>query len=158
MVLRSPAFSTRASGSQFLQTGKNPPLSGTDPIGLNCKAGTAKTAIRVQETMTTDDEDTDPDAGREHLEVLKETIDRNRDQDWTHYRETYEFTLLDDGLVRISTVGETEPSATPIETENDHIVTLDGGKATDCNCHIAQRIFDRKPCRHMRAVDFHPQL
>lgn len=108
--------------------------------------------------MATDNEDTNPDEGREHLEVLKEAIDRNKYQDWTRYRETYEFTLLDDGLVRVSAVDGTDSFATLIETETDHIVTLDGGKAADCNCHIAQRVFNRKSCRHMRAVDTHPKL
>jgi hypothetical protein len=128
------------------------------PIEVKCRAGTPKIAIRVQKSMTMDDQHTNPDAGREHIEVLKETIDRNKNQGWTHYQEIYEFTLLDDGLVRISVIDKTDPSASPIETETDHIVILDGGRAADCNCHIAQRVFDQKSCRHMRAVDTNPQL
>jgi hypothetical protein len=128
------------------------------PIVVKCRAGTPKIAIRVQESMTIDGDRTDPDAGREHLEVLKETIDRNKNQGWTHYQKIYKFTLLDDSLVRISVIDKTDPSASPIETETDHIVILDGGKASGCNCHIAQRAFDQKSCRHMRAVDANPQL
>lgn len=101
--------------------------------------------------MTGDDE------GRKHIEVLKETIDRNRDLEWDTYREQYEFTLVSDGEVRLSMLDE-ESADSPVETEVDHVVELDKGTAVDCSCHIAQRPFGRESCRHMRAVDSHPQL
>ncbi len=106
--------------------------------------------------MTSDDAE-NPDAGREHLDVIKEAIDRNSDREWRDYRERYEFVLIDDGLVCITPTDD-ETATRPIETEADHVVTLDSGAAVDCNCHVARRPHDRGSCRHMRAVDAHPQL
>lgn len=106
--------------------------------------------------MTGEDDDSDPDT-REHIEVLRETIDRNRDREWDNYREEFSFEVIDDGEVRVSTVDDTE-ATTAIEVEPDHVVAVEMGRAVDCDCHIAQRPFGRESCRHMRAVDAHPHL
>ncbi|MFC6718076.1 hypothetical protein ACFQGT_10595 [Natrialbaceae archaeon GCM10025810] len=108
--------------------------------------------------MPGSDADEHPDRGREHLEVIRETIDRNSERDWDYYRENYTFTLLDEGRVRVSSIIDTESVDSPIVTEVDHVVTIDAGTPVTCNCHIARRPIDRKPCRHMRAVDAHPRL
>lgn len=105
--------------------------------------------------MTADDVD---EGCRAHLDVLKETIDRNKVPDWDRYREKFAFTILSDGAVRVSMVEEAQSDAHPLKTEGDHVVTLDGGKPVDCDCHIAQRRFGHKACRHMRAVETHPHL
>jgi hypothetical protein len=111
-----------------------------------------------------------PDRGREHLEVLRETIARNRDLDWEEYDENYAFTVLGDGTIRVSAAddGGGEGSGNgdrkedgidyPIEQEVDHVVTLEGGQVADCNCHVAQQPVGRPSCRHMRAVEAHPRL
>jgi hypothetical protein len=99
-----------------------------------------------------------PDEGREHIETLRETIDRNRNFDWEAYRERYRFTVVDDGTVRVSRIGEKAASARAVEHAVDHVVTLAGGSVVDCNCHIARRPVGRKSCRHMRAVESHPRL
>jgi hypothetical protein len=104
------------------------------------------------------DTDADPDRGREHIEVLRETVDRNRDRDWADYRERFSFTVVDDGTVLLSPVDEADTTGAAVEREVTHTVTVDGGAAVDCNCHVAQRPLDRQPCRHMRAVDAHPRL
>jgi len=104
------------------------------------------------------DDDHNPDRGREHIEVLKETIDRNRDDDWERYRERYRFTVVDDGRVRVSAVGREPTPGRAMETAVDHVVSVEGGAAVDCNCFAARRRFDRQSCRHMRAVDAHPFL
>ncbi|EJN58773.1 hypothetical protein [Halogranum rubrum] len=102
-----------------------------------------------------------PDEGREHIETLRETIDRNRNFDWEAYRERYRFTLVADGAVRVSRVdaeaAETA-SARAVEHGVDHVVTLASGRAVDCNCHVARRPVGQKSCRHMRAVESHPRL
>lgn len=100
----------------------------------------------------------DPDRGREHIEVLRETVDRNRDRDWAEYRERFLFTVVDDGTVVLSPADEADETRPAVEQEVTHTVTLDRGTAVDCNCHVAQRPFDRQSCRHMRAVDAHPRL
>lgn len=100
----------------------------------------------------------DPDRGREHIEVLKETIDRNRDDDWERYRERYRFTVVDDGRVRVSAVDQEPTPGRAMETTVDHVVSVEGGVAADCNCFAARRRFDPQSCRHMRAVDAHPFL
>lgn len=104
------------------------------------------------------DTDADPDRGREHIEVLRETVDRNRDRDWADYRERFSFTVVDDGTVLLSPVDAAAETGSAVEREVTHRVTVDGGSAVDCNCHVAQRPFDRRACRHMRAVDAHPRL
>jgi hypothetical protein len=103
-------------------------------------------------------EDTAPDRGREHIEVLRETVDRNRDRDWADYRDRFSFTVVDDGTVLLSPADEADPTGSAVEREVTHTVTVEGGTAVDCNCHVAQRPFDRQDCRHMRAVDTHPRL
>lgn len=109
--------------------------------------------------MDSDESGVNPDRGREHIAVLRETIDRNRNFGWETYCEQYRFTLVDDGTVRLSQKDDSATHATSaVATEADHIVTLDGGVVVDCNCYIAQRRFDQKPCRHMRAVRSHPRL
>ena len=104
------------------------------------------------------DTDTDPDRGREHIEVLRETVDRNRDRDWADYRERFSFTVVDDGTVLLSPTAEPDTTGAAVEQEVTHTVTVDGGTPVDCNCHVAQRPFDPRSCRHMRAVDTHPRL
>lgn len=104
------------------------------------------------------DRDDDPDRGREHIEVLRETIDRNRNHDWEGYREQYRFTVVDDGRVRLSPLGAEPTAGRAVETAVDHVVDVEGGVAVDCNCFVARRRFDRKRCRHMRAVDAHPYI
>jgi len=107
-------------------------------------------------TGETDDSDVDPDV-REHIEVLRETIDRNHDRNWDNYRTEFDFELIGDGAVRVSVATDTE-NTSPVETETDHVVTVEMRRAVDCDCHIAQRPFGRESCRHMRAVDAHPHL
>lgn len=104
------------------------------------------------------DTDTDPDRDREHIEVLRETVDRNRDRDWADYRERFSFTVVDDGTVALSATDTADTTGSAVEREVTHRVTVDRGTAVDCNCHVAQRPFDRQSCRHMRAVDAHPRL
>ena len=99
-----------------------------------------------------------PDVGREHIEVLKETIDRNIDADWSDYRDRYRFTLVDDGRVRISRRHDGEEPRNAVETGVAHVVQLEGGEPVSCNCHSAQRYLGRETCRHMRAVAAHPRL
>jgi hypothetical protein len=106
--------------------------------------------------MTDDTDDSDPDT-REHIEVLRETIDRNRDPEWDNYRTEFSFEVIDDGEVRVSMVEDPEATS-PVEVETDHVVAVEMGRAVDCDCHIAQRPFGRESCRHMRAVDAHPHL
>jgi hypothetical protein len=108
--------------------------------------------------MTDTEAEDDSDGGREHIEVLRETVDRNRDRDWADYRERFSFTIVDDGTVLLSPAAETDETASAVEREVTHTVTVDDGTAVDCNCHVAQRPFDRQSCRHMRAVDSHPRL
>jgi hypothetical protein len=104
--------------------------------------------------MTRDDpDDADPDRGREHIEVLRETLDRTHGRDWAAYRDRYRFTVVGDGRVRLSALGGGERA---VETSVDHVVTVEDGGAVGCNCHTA-RTRDRR-CRHMRAVDSHPRL
>jgi hypothetical protein len=100
--------------------------------------------------------DDNPDRGREHIEVLKETIDRNRDSDWERYGERYRFTVVGDGRVRVSAVDRESTPGRAMETTVDHVVSVEGGVAVGCNCFAARRRFDRQSCRHMRAVDAHP--
>lgn len=100
----------------------------------------------------------DPDRGREHIEVLRETVDRNREREWADYRERFLFTLVDDGTVVVAPAEEADGTAPAVEQEVTHTVTVAGGSAADCNCHVAQRPFDSRACRHMRAVDAHPRL
>jgi len=104
------------------------------------------------------DTDADPDRGREHIEVLRETVDRNRDRGWADYRERFSFTVVDDGTVLVSPADEAGETGPAVEREVTHTVAVDGGAAVDCNCHAAQRPFDPRGCRHMRAVDAHPRL
>lgn len=99
-----------------------------------------------------------PDDGREHIEMLRETIDRNRGHGWEHYRERYRFTIVDDGTVRISKRGSNADSERAVETAVDHVVTVEAGVAVGCNCFMAGRRFTSERCRHMRAVDTHPRL
>ena len=109
-----------------------------------------------------------PDRGREHLEVLRETIARNRDLGWEEYDESYTFTVLDDDTIRVSAAdhggGEGNGGRDgdgidrPIQREVDHVVSLENGRVADCNCHVAQRPVGRPSCRHMRAVEAHPRL
>ena len=87
---------------------------------------------------------------RKDIQVLRETIDRNRDLDWKNYRDGHEFTLIGDSKVKVSQPNE--------ENEGDYVVEMDRTGAVDCDCYIATRPFGRKPCRHMRAVDAHPRL
>jgi len=107
--------------------------------------------------MTDGNDDPDSNAGREHIEVLRETIDRNRNREWHSYREEFSFELIDDGTIRVSMVADAEGKS-PVEVETDHVVEVEMGAAVDCDCHIAQRPFGRESCRHMRAVDAHPHL
>lgn len=105
--------------------------------------------------MSSDDIDDPSERGRERLDMLRETIDRNADRDWEDYRERYEFTVLGDGLIRVSpTVGPND-TANPIETESDQLVTV-GDTTVNCDCHVAQRSVGN--CRHVRAVEAHPRL
>ena len=106
----------------------------------------------------TSDAPKNPDAGREHIEVLKETIDRNTDAGCDDYRDRYRFTLVDDGRVRLSRRHDGEEPRNAVETGVDHVVRLEDGRAVSCNCHSAQRYLGRETCRHMRAVDAHPRL
>jgi hypothetical protein len=94
--------------------------------------------------------------GREHIEVLAETIDRNNDRDWAAYRERYMFTLVNDGTVRIS-AKDTESSSS-FDANDDHFVSLIRGRVAECDCYIARRSFSERSCRHMRAVEAHPRL
>ena len=48
--------------------------------------------------MTTDD----TDAVRKDLQILYETIARNRERDWSDYRDSHEFRLVADGVVRVA--------------------------------------------------------
>lgn len=107
--------------------------------------------------MTGEDDDPHPDASREHIEVLRETIDRNQDREWHNYREEFSFELIDDGKVRVSMEADAE-GRSPVEVETDHVVEVEMEGAVGCDCHIAQRPFGRESCRHMRAVDAHPHL
>ncbi|PSP72698.1 hypothetical protein BRC86_11940 [Halobacteriales archaeon QS_3_64_16] len=119
--------------------------------------------------MPKDDFDHDPDGpdrGREHLEVLRETIARNRDLGWEEYDESYAFTILGDGTIRVSAANDGTGNGDrdrdgidrPIEREVEHLVSLEEGQVVDCNCHVAQRPVGRPSCRHMRAVEAHPRL
>lgn len=111
--------------------------------------------------MCADGTDDAPDEGREHIETLRETIDRNRNFDWEAYRERYRFTVVDDGTVRVSRVDERSTETAfvrAVEHGVDHVVTLEGGSVVDCDCHVARRPVGRKSCRHMRAVESHPRL
>ena len=112
-------------------------------------------AVLVAYGMT---EDANPDRGREHIEVLRETIDRTRRPDWAAYRDRYRFTLVNEGTVRLSPVEDGQGSKRAVETAVEHVVTLEGGVAVGCNCHSARRPDRRGACRHMRAVDAHPYL
>jgi hypothetical protein len=89
----------------------------------------------------------DSEAVRKHIQVLRETIDRNRNLDWENYRAGHEFTLIGDSKVKVS-----QPN------EGDYVVAVDPTGAVDCDCYISTRPFGRKSCRHMRAVDAHPRL
>ena len=104
--------------------------------------------------MTTDD--SGPDT-RAHIEVLRETIDRNRDRGWEGYRTAFSFEVIDDGRIRVSMTGEPEATS-PVAAETDHVVAVEMGRAVDCDCHVAQRPVGQASCRHMRAVDAHPRL
>lgn len=86
----------------------------------------------------------------EGIQVVRETIDRNKDRNWEEYRKTHKFTLLKDGKVRVAQPDE--------KNEGEHVVEIDRTGAVDCDCYIAMRPFGKKPCRHMRAVDAHPRL
>jgi len=111
--------------------------------------------------MNPDDQCENPSKGREHVEVIAETIDRNRDRDWEEYKNDYEYTLISDGRVLVTPVDESEDAESPensLSAEIDYTVELSGGKAVGCNCHIARRPIDPKGCRHMRAVNAHPKL
>lgn len=107
--------------------------------------------------MTDDSFEDAPDRGREHIELLRETIDRNRNLDWEDYRERCRFTLVDNGMVRVSPATERSDSDRAIERERDHVVELDGDVVVSCDCHTARRSRGRE-CRHMRAVEAHPRL
>jgi hypothetical protein len=85
----------------------------------------------------------------EPFEVVIEAIDRNRQKGWKEYRKTFDFTLLDDGTVQISSKDQ---------REREHLVKLMGGKAVACDCYIYQNPYKIMTCRHMRAADAHPQL
>lgn len=98
--------------------------------------------------MTTDD----TESVRKDLQILYETIDRNRERDWPDYRDTHEFKLVSDGVVRVA-------KSTP-ESEDDGVyhVRVDGDGPIECDCFVASRRFDDQSCRHMRAVAAHPRL
>lgn len=87
---------------------------------------------------------------RPDIEVLMETIDRNSDSEWEDYRESFEFTLVDDATVRVSRPDE--------KREVDHLVELADGRAARCDCFTARRPSGDGSCRHVRAVDAHPRL
>jgi len=79
-----------------------------------------------------------------------ETIDRNSDSGWDDYRESFEFTLIDDATVRVSRPDESRAV--------DHLVELADGRAASCDCFTARRPSRGESCRHVRAVDAHPRL
>lgn len=83
------------------------------------------------------------------MESVLETIDRNKQRTWAEYAERFQFTLRGDELVDVTTTDEDERTAT---------VTLAGGRAVTCSCYSHANAFGRTDCRHMRAVDAHPQL
>lgn len=91
-----------------------------------------------------------PPGERPEVEVLLETIDRNRDRDWESYRASFEFTLIGESRVRLARPDEAR--------EVDHVVRLTGGRAASCDCFSARRDAGGMSCRHMRAVDAHPRL
>lgn len=98
--------------------------------------------------MTTDD----TDAVRKDLQILYETIARNRERDWSDYRDSHEFRLVADGVVRVA---KSDPDS---DDDGVYRVRVDGDGAVGCDCFVASRRFDDQPCRHMRAVDAHPRL
>lgn len=91
----------------------------------------------------------DGDSANVSMELVLETIDRNTPMEWNDYSENFCFTLCDDETVQISSenIGE-----------RDYIVTLSEGKAATCNCYVHTNASSRSDCRHMRAVNSHPQL
>lgn len=91
-----------------------------------------------------------PSGERPDIEVLFETIDRNRDRDWEGYRASFEFTVVGESRVRVARPDE--------DREVDHVVGLAGGRPVTCDCFSVRRADGRASCRHMRAVDTHPQL
>lgn len=72
--------------------------------------------------------DDDPDRGREHIEVLKETIDRNRGLGWEDYRERYRFVVVDDGRIRLSPTDRKSTPGRALERGVDHVVEVEGGR------------------------------
>ena len=90
------------------------------------------------------------DAPRKDVQVLYETIDRNKERDWADYADEYEFTLVSDGVVSVE-----KPDG---KDGGRYQVELGETGAVDCNCFIASRPSQNRSCRHMRAVDLHPRL
>ena len=98
-----------------------------------------------------------PDDAFEHLQVVKETIDRNLEKSWERYEKEYEFVVIDDGAIKVAKDPDSEGESALTQGEV-YVVETQNGTPTDCTCYIARRPFDPRSCRHMRAVDAHPLL
>ena len=83
------------------------------------------------------------------MELLLEAIDRNKQQSWDRYSTMFCFTLSGDGTVQVTAQNESERTYT---------VKIHKGEPSNCSCYIHHKGIERADCRHMRAVDAHPQL
>lgn len=91
-----------------------------------------------------------PSKNRHNLskEVVSEAIDRNRQKSCKKYTEVFDFTIDGDAVVQVSSP----------EDEREHVVKLSRRTAVTCTCYSHREVVGRDDCRHMRAVNAHPQL